>query len=121
MIFRKKRLSDNEYVELIRKRDRVFRKWRWVWFVLMIAAFVTMFFFNHMVQRISSEPGIDRDKYDAGMFLGITFGFFWVLICVNATVTLWNWIQAKSGFRTERLLLEYYDKVEAMNACGRDL
>jgi len=112
----KRTLSDDEYIELIRKRDRVFRRMRWVWFGLLVALLAVLFWFNHTVQKISAKLGEDRGDYSEGMFLGICFGFLFVIICAQAAMTLKCWLDSRHGFRTERLLILYHDRVVEMEA-----
>jgi hypothetical protein len=116
MIFQKKALSDDEYIEQVRKRDRVFRRMRWVWFGLLVALVVVLFCFSHTVQKISAELGEDRGDYSAGLFLGICFGFLFVMISAQAAIALKHWLDSRHGFRTERLLILYHDRVVEMEA-----
>lgn len=112
----KRTLSDDEYIELIRKRDLVFRRIRWVWLGLLVALVVVLFWFNHSVQKISAKLGEDQGDYPAGLFLGICFGFLFVVISAQAAMTLKHWLDSRHGFRTERLLILYHDRLVGMEA-----
>jgi len=111
MIFQKKfLLSDEEYIERIRKSDRNFRRMRWVWLMLLSAMFGVLAWFSHSVQKISTNLPEEKSLFSAGMAPGIIFGFLFVMIAARAGMALKPWVDSRSGFRTERLLLHYFDK-----------
>ena len=76
MIFQKKfLLSDEEYIERIRKSDRNFRRMRWVWLMLLSAMFGVLAWFSHSVQKISTNLPEEKSLFSAGMAPGIIFWF----------------------------------------------
>ncbi len=105
-------LSDQAYVEEIRKRDYTFRRIRWIWAVLLVLSLVAMFIFNDFIQGINdsfpeSEAGLDR-----GLILGAIFGFMFAMLASQAGHCFNEWLDARNGYRTERLLLKYYDELK---------
>lgn len=119
----KSNLSDDEYIEMIRKRDRIFRRTRWIWVGLLVALIVVLFWFNRTVQKISAKMGEDQAEYSAGFFLGISFGFVFVMVSAQAAMALKHWLDSRHGFRTERLLILYHARLVEMGvttASARD-
>ncbi|MEI7901291.1 MAG: hypothetical protein WCK89_13645 [bacterium] len=103
-------LSDEEYIAKIRKRVNTVNRFRWFWPILFLSFFACLIKFVDLIQKI--EPNPDNHTV-MGFAIGITFGMFLVFTTVQAAHCLRNWWEAYRGWRTERLLLKYYDEKEA--------
>lgn len=104
------RLTDEQYIEKIRKRVNTVNQFRWFWPVLFLAVFFGIFKFANLIQKIVPNPD---NKTKLGFMLGIVFGMSIIFIAGQAALCLKNWWEAYHGWRTERLLLKYYDEAEA--------
>jgi len=107
-----KNLSDDEYVEMIRKRDRVLRKLWWMWLALGILVIVCLIIFSYSLETIRESFGPDDTLTIGGFILGALFGFMYAGIWVQGAIALKNYVDSRSGYRTERLLLRYYDELK---------
>ncbi|TLD72556.1 hypothetical protein FEM03_00325 [Phragmitibacter flavus] len=58
----------------------------------------------------------DRSVFYGGLALGGMFGFMFVLTAAQAALSLKYWIDSRSGYRTERLMLQYYDTLKDKEA-----
>lgn len=117
MIFRKKALSDAEYIETLRSRDRFVRRTRWIWPVLLIALMGCLIGWSSLSLRLSKDLPADKPwYYEAGVVLGVSFGFVFVVTAAQAALALKHWNEARTGYRTERLLLEYHDRLREREA-----
>jgi len=110
---RKASMSDEEYVELIRKKDRAVRRMMWVWLVLAVP-FVAIF----AVWARLALGGVEHLPYAAqtvvvGLVLGATMGLTCAVILGNLALCIWNFWEARVGNRTERLMLKYHDELRA--------
>lgn len=118
MIFQRKTLSDAEYIDLLRKRDRVFRRMGWVSLGLFVAIFGVLLQFVYKIQKYSGSLPEDESGYRAGLVLGICLGLMFVIFTAHAGITLKNWIESRHGFRTERLLIQYHDRLKEIESEG---
>lgn len=114
MTFKKKQLSEIEYVEKIRKRDFTRRRFQWIWPILMVLFFLCLFQYCQIISRISNP--LEDDKNMIGLGIGFSFGLALNSIAVHFGMSLKHWIDARKGYRTERLLLKYYDAMQGENA-----
>ncbi len=111
MIFFKKKLSDDEYVEQVRKRDLAGRRLQWVWLILFLVSIFALKNFPDLIDRWSGLLNGKNKFVFAGIFLGFTFGLMLATIVVQTGICLKLWINARTGFRTERLMLKYHDEL----------
>jgi len=121
MKFRRKTVSDAEYVEQLRKHDRIFRRIQWVWPVLLSALVYCLFGFVGMIQTFANDIVGDRAIFYGGLALGATFGFIFIMTVAQAGLALKQWSEARRGFRTERLLLQYYDRLMEKEASSKSV
>jgi len=121
MKFWRKTLSDEEYVEQIRKRDRIFRWMQWIWPVLLIALVCCLFSFAGLIQKFAADIPTDRAMFYGGLVLGGLFGFMFIMTAAQAGLALKQWIEARRGFRTERLLLQYHDRLMEKEASNKSV
>jgi len=112
MTFHKRPLPDEEYVEKIRRHDRLFRRMRWIWLALFLGLICCLVSFAGLVQRVAADIPNGRSMFNGGLALGGMFGFMFVVTGAQAVLTLKHWIDSRSGYRTERLMLQYYDKLK---------
>jgi hypothetical protein len=118
MIFQRKTLSDDEYIDLLRKRHRAFRRMGWISLGLFVAMIGVLLQFVSTIQKYSASLPEDESGYRAGLVLGICFGFMFVIFTAQAGFTLKNWIESRNGFRAERLLIQYYDRLKGLESEG---
>lgn len=111
MIFQRNVLSDEDYVEQIRKNIRTFRRMQWWWVLLFIGLMCALLGFGEMVQKFAATMPTDKVMYHQGLVMGALFGFIFVCTAAQAVVTVKQWWDARYGFRTERLLLQCYDQL----------
>jgi len=105
-----RQLSDEEYIAKIRKSVNTVNRFRWFWPILFLSLFACLIKFVDLIQKIVPNP----DNHTVtGFTLGIIFGIFIVFTTAQAAHCLRNWWEAYRGWRTERLLLKYYDEKEA--------
>jgi type VI protein secretion system component VasK len=121
MKFWKKVVSDEEYVEQIRKRDRIFRWMQWIWPVLLIALVCCLFSIAGLIQKFAADIPTDRAVFYGGLVLGALFGFMFIMTAAQAGLALKQWIEARTGFRTERLLLQYHDRLMEKEASNKSV
>ena len=111
-MFKRKALTDEEYVEQIRRNDCVFRAFRWGWFVLLIASVGCLFGFMWVIRSFTADSTDARQTIYVGLALRGIFGFLFVIIAAQAANCLKQWHNARHGFRTERLMLKYHDQLK---------
>jgi hypothetical protein len=103
-------LSDEAYIEKIRKKVNTVNRLRWLWPILFFCLFACLIWFIELMTEIEPNP----DKYTVlGFTTGIIFGLFFLFTTAQAAECLRNWWEAYRGWRTERLLLKYYDERQA--------
>lgn len=113
-MFRRRQLSDTEYVEQVRKRDRTIRRMRWLWPLLLLAMLCCLLWLAELVQTIPDEKMLVY----VGLLLGASFGFIFSIVAAHAALCVKQWIEARHGFRTERLMLKYYDELNNKESSG---
>jgi len=118
MIFQKKALSDDDYIDMLRKRDRLFRRMRWVWFGSLVALAGTLLLLSRVVLEFTATVPENERGHWTGLVLGFGFGFMFVILCAQAGKTLNNWTESRNGFRTERLLIQYHDRLKELESAG---
>jgi hypothetical protein len=115
MIFQRKKLSDEEYVEWIRKQHRGFRRIRWIWLVLLLCWISCLYFIASIIQSAATFIPNNEVLFYGGFAMGTILGFMFLCFAGQAGATLKKWFEAHSGFRTERLLLKYHDQLKDKN------
>ena len=110
-MFRRKQLSDAEYVEKIRKRDRTLRRLWWIWPILFLAILYILVRFGDFIQEFIADFPVEKKMVYAGLFLGMTFGLILSMLALHAGICIKHWIDARQGYRTERLMLKYHDEL----------
>ena len=115
-MFRQKQLSDAEYVEQIRRRVRTHRRMWWVWLLLFFAMLYGLVRFGVLVAAITGDFPAEKGVVATGLFVGVLFGFALSLIAHRVEQYLIQWILARQEFRTEQLMLKYYDELLAKDA-----
>lgn len=114
MTFRRKALSDEEYVEKVRKGDRTIRRIRWIWPLLFIGLICCLFAFLELIPRLAAQTDkVTGDgSFYGGLALGAMFGLLFVFTAAQAGHAIKEWLDARRGFRTERLMLRYHDELQ---------
>lgn len=115
-----RRISDDAtYIESLRKTLVWWDRWRWLGIVTHVGILVALVYlgdeflsFIRGMQAMfpGANPNVDAVIL-AGACAGLTFG-----LMLQGSV--WAIITAVSGLRTERLLVEYYDRQRVQDSCG---
>lgn len=107
-----KTLSDDEYVEWVRRRDRSARRFQWFWlglFIAMVAGLVACALLPARIPVGPWDPTGTGYIY-GGFFVGVPLGIVFGVVAVQAGAVARRWLDARNGSRTERLLLKYHDE-----------
>ena len=111
--FGKRNESDDEYVARIRKHDRMIRKSTYFWLALALAHLVLIVWLFDLLINVADMVSRVGEHNSSGHWWGFTFGtvfgLWFCLIFFQGAQALKHWLEGKTGFRTERLLLKYYD------------
>jgi len=59
-------------------------------------------------------PRSDGSAFQLGVILGIGFGLGAAIVLYHLFRYLRNWVDVRSGFRTQRLLVTYYDRLRKL-------
>lgn len=108
-IFRRRTLTDDEFVERLRHMERKSRKPA-IFFsiVLSVIAVCLLKLAYSGYTSFANESDSSRGGYKLGLFIGGAIGYFFVtsiMSLVNALITAF----APGPFRIHRLLIKYYD------------
>ena len=104
------KLSDDEYVEKIRNQDHTRRRLWWLWPVLFVGMSYGLIVFSYIIEKFAANFTGEKKLLYSCLCLGVIYG---VGLCVTAAQTaliIRKWIEARHGFRTERLMLKYHDE-----------
>jgi hypothetical protein len=103
-------LSETEYIAKIRKKVNTVHRLRWLWPTLFLCYFGLFIWFIENLERFEIKP----DQYKVyGFVSGVIAGLFFCFTAFQAVYCLRYWWEAYRGWRTERLLLKYYDEQHA--------
>ena len=106
-----KQVSDDEYVEQVRKQDRTIRRMWWLWPVLLFGMLYGLIRVAGFVKAITADFS-HKEMIYAGLLFGVTFGLMISMIAIQSGMCIKQWIDARKGFRTERLMLKYHDELK---------
>ena len=108
--------SEEEYVEEIRRRVSAVQRMRPVFLAMFLLATGAALFVLYTVPGMFSNMPYERVMVYAGIFIGITIGFLFTIFVASAGRHLKGWLELRNGFRTERLMLDYHDRLKANGA-----
>ena len=112
----RKTKSGEEYVEEIRlsiaKAARIRPE---LLFMALLGTFAALFLLVSAPAIIQKLP-FEKSMVYGGILLGFFFGFLFLCFAGMAKNYLWHWIYIRRGFRTERLMLDYHDRLKALGA-----
>lgn len=106
-----KRLSDDEYIEKLRRSMEFWNRWRYVMLIANIGLIIAfgvvaergvMFVLNMALPPGNAPANWPLAGFVCGATMGMAMGWF-------SWHSLQQLIEAIGGFRSERLLLKYYD------------
>ena len=120
-MFREKKLTDEQYVERIRQKDRFVRKTIWMWPLVLILFVICTVMLVDIVHKVINTVPVERGIQIAGLALAAVFGFFLGFLVHQAGFSIKRWLDAKAGFRTERLMLKYHDELKKETASNQQL
>lgn len=114
---RSRALSDDEYIEHVRKNLRVTERWR-PWIIagyggcIALVGFVAIPGTHRLLSMAMDLTALGTPLWSimAGFFSGVGFGLVLVMLLWMATAGI---AFALMPLRTDRLLLQYYDAVQA--------
>ena len=108
--------SDEEHIELVRRQIRLGEKGAVAVLLFALLAFAAALYFGCVLWGMFAEPlGARFLEVTPGLGLGVIMGMiagvlsFFGIIELGLAATLWF------GFRTEKLLLKYYDMAKSQN------
>jgi hypothetical protein len=115
MFGHRKPLTDEEYVELTRKRLRLGRQVRWFFPILGLCMLCGLLYIPTMLQRQADLFGAS-DLAWAGFFLGVVIGVLSGALIWHICICIRHWFDASQGSRNERLMVKYHDALKSRNA-----
>ena len=65
-----------------------------------------------MIQSFAKDMPLEKQIYYTGFALGITFGFILIMILFQAAHCFKQWLNARTGYKVEKLMLKYYDELK---------
>jgi hypothetical protein len=114
-MIRPEKLSDDEYVARLRQNDRNIRRARWIYPVCLVVNVGVVY-----VVATNFRFLLDLSKETRIAFLAFAGGTVYagaLLFFLFATIdSIIGWLKVENGYRTERLLLKYYDESQKMKA-----
>ncbi len=112
----RKTLSEEEYVEEIRMSLAKAARIRPELMVMALLTTCAALFLMGSVPAIIQEMPFEKTTVYYGILLGFFFGLLFICFAVMARKYLWLLIYHRRGFRTERLMLDYHDRLNALGA-----
>ena len=112
----RKRLSDEAYVEEIRRRVSAVQRVRPVFLVIFLLMVCLVIFVLYTVPRMISNMPYERVMVYSGIFMGMAIGLLFFTYVALAASHLKRWLDLRQGFRTEKLMLDYHDRLKAAGA-----
>ena len=121
--FSRPKISDEDYVARIAKSLQLWDRWRWLAILFHLAILVAVIWFGFsvvvLVQKLQgmwgnqNQNALPEGVVLIGIILGLKVGFF-------LHTSLMGIINALAGFRSERLLVEYFNRLydEAADSGG---
>ena len=114
-----RRLSDEDYVARVRKRDRDVRRTQWTWPILLVVMFYCLAQGPHLVLQYTHDAPVSKQYAYTMLALGAIYGCFLLVVAAQAAAVVWKWIESRRGFRTERLMLRYHDELVELKASNK--
>lgn len=112
----RKTLSEEEYVEEIRRRVSAVQRVR-PFFLAMFSLMVCLIIFVlYTTPKMISNMPYERVMVYGGISLGVFIGFLLTTFVALAGKHLRHWIDFQNGFRMQRLMLDYHDRLQALGA-----
>jgi hypothetical protein len=91
----------------------------WLWPALLVAMFYALSQFGEIIQRITSDFPVEKRLFYSSLGLGVIFGVVLCVIAAQTGIIIRHWIDARQGFRTERLMLKYHDELMEKEASNQ--
>jgi NADH:ubiquinone oxidoreductase subunit 3 (subunit A) len=106
---RKRKQSDDEFVEGIHRSVQNRKRIRIIWPLMAITFILFIIMYIILFQSSPIEELSDVSKYKwAGFFSGFMFGGICFVVIVYSIIAIINWFDGLAIHRTEELLLKYY-------------
>jgi len=83
----------------------------WLWPVLLIGVLYGLVTFVEIIQRFTAGLPIDKRLLYSAVGTGVIFGVAVSMIAAQTGIIIKHWIDARQGFRTDRLMLKYHDEL----------
>lgn len=113
----RKPLTDEEYVERIRKSDRAFHRMRWLWPILFLCFLWCLFSIPRLIQSfIEDLLSAGKESVWLGFSFGLALGFIFCLLAAHSAMCIKQWLDARYGNRAQRLMVKYHDALKSKNA-----
>lgn len=111
-IFPYRDLSDEEYVESIRKRARFMRGIQWLWPVFTCLLFVALIGIGRRLPSVISNFPEQKSVVTTGLVIGLILGMILGYGLFQTALFVQRWIKYRKGDRSEMLLLKYHDELQ---------
>lgn len=123
-IFRRDKLTDEEFVEKVRKEERNLRRFWWIWPLLLVAFVYATVQFAFVVHGFADTAtsygvGVEERLVYLAVANGFMFGLLFFMFAFNAGQCLRQWHAWRHGRKTERLLLKYYDEAREQKGSNK--
>ena len=112
----RKTLSEEEYVEEIRRRVCAVQRVRPVFLAMFSLMVCLIVFVLYTTPKMISNMPYERVLVYGGICLGVFIGFLLTIFVALAGKHLRHWIDFQNGFRMQRLMLDYHDRLKALGA-----
>ena len=112
----RKTLSEEEYVEEIRRRLRSAQRVRPVFLAMFSLMVCLIVFVLYTTPKMISNTPYERVMVHGGICLGVFIGFMHTIFVALAGKNLKHWLDFQHGFRMQRRLLDYHDRLKALGA-----
>ena len=110
--FGKRDETEDQYVARVRKNDRIVRRFKPFWLLIFICHAGLLVAIVSLFDLATETEAESPWRHWLGFGLGLIFGLWFALILAQAVISVKHYLDAKHGFRTERLLIKYYDQTK---------
>lgn len=112
----KREITDDEYVDHVRRALAQPMRYNWLFLLQMLIVLWILIYLGWQMAAAMQTPRSDGSAFQLGVILGIGFGLGAAIVLYHVFRYLRHWADVRSGFRTQRLLVQYYDRLHKLTA-----